>query len=85
MTVAYLSVPDERTNFFHILSNPSDMYGASPCTYGTEGLLFNADLALGYSRFSSRENGRRLFHPPWVGEAGEGLTQDALLRFCKRN
>jgi putative oxidoreductase len=39
MTVAYLSVPDDRTNFFHILSNPSDFYGASPYTYWFAALL----------------------------------------------
>ncbi|HXR38328.1 MAG TPA: DoxX family protein [Terracidiphilus sp.] len=33
MTMAYLSVPDDRTNFFHILSKPDDFYGASPYTY----------------------------------------------------
>jgi putative oxidoreductase len=33
MTVAYLSVPDDRVNFSHIFSNPSDFYGASPYTY----------------------------------------------------
>ena len=33
MTVAYLSVPDDRTNFSHILSNPSDFYNATPYTY----------------------------------------------------
>jgi putative oxidoreductase len=39
MTVAYLSVPDDRTNFFHILSNPSDFYGATPYTYWFAALL----------------------------------------------
>jgi putative oxidoreductase len=39
MTMAYLSVPDDRTNFFHILSNPSDFYGASPYTYWFAALL----------------------------------------------
>jgi putative oxidoreductase len=33
MTMAYLSVPDDRANFFHILSKPDDFYGASPYTY----------------------------------------------------
>jgi putative oxidoreductase len=33
MTVAYLSVPDDRVNFSHILSNPGDFYGATPYTY----------------------------------------------------
>jgi len=39
MTVAYLSVPDDRINFSHILSNPSDFYGASPYTYWFAALL----------------------------------------------
>jgi putative oxidoreductase len=39
MTMAYLSVPDDRTNFFHILSNPSDFYGATPYTYWFAALL----------------------------------------------
>jgi putative oxidoreductase len=39
MTVAYLSVPDDRINFMHILSNPSDFYGATPYTYWFAALL----------------------------------------------
>ncbi|HEX4031348.1 MAG TPA: DoxX family protein [Terracidiphilus sp.] len=39
MTMAYLSVPDDRTNFFHIFSNPSDFYGATPYTYWFAALL----------------------------------------------
>lgn len=39
MTVAYLSVPDDRTNFFHILSKPEDFYGASPYTYWFAALI----------------------------------------------
>jgi putative oxidoreductase len=39
MTVAYLSVPDDRVNFSHILSNPSDFYGATPYTYWFAALL----------------------------------------------
>ncbi len=39
MTVAYLSVPDDRVNFTHILSNPSDFYGATPYTYWFAALL----------------------------------------------
>jgi len=39
MTMAYLSVPDDRTNFFHVLSNPSDFYGATPYTYWFAALL----------------------------------------------
>jgi putative oxidoreductase len=39
MTMAYLSVPDDRTNFFHILSKPEDFYGAGPYTYWFAALL----------------------------------------------
>jgi putative oxidoreductase len=39
MTMAYLSVPDDRVNFAHILSNPSDFYGATPYTYWFAALL----------------------------------------------
>ena len=39
MTIAYLSVPDDRVNFFHILSKPDDFYGASPYTYWFAALL----------------------------------------------
>lgn len=39
MTVAYLSAPDDRTNFTHILSNPSDFYNATPYTYWFAALL----------------------------------------------
>ena len=39
MTVAYLSVPDDRVNFSHFFSNPSDFYGASPYTYWFAALL----------------------------------------------
>ena len=49
MTMAYLSVPDDRTNFFHILSNPSDFYGATPYTYWFAALLI---LVLGPGLFA---------------------------------
>jgi putative oxidoreductase len=39
MTVAYLSVPDDRVNFSHILSNPSDFYNATPYTYWFAALI----------------------------------------------
>jgi putative oxidoreductase len=39
MTVAYLSVPDDRVNFSHILSSPSDFYSATPYTYWFAALL----------------------------------------------
>jgi putative oxidoreductase len=49
MTVAYLSVPDDRTNFFHIFAKPEDFYGASPYTYWFAALLI---LILGPGLFS---------------------------------
>ena len=56
MTMAYLCVPDDRTNFFHVFSNPSDFYGATPYTYWFAALLililgpglFAVDTVLGY-------------------------------------
>jgi putative oxidoreductase len=39
MTMAYLSVPEDRVNFFHILSKPDDFYGATPYTYWFAALL----------------------------------------------
>lgn len=39
MTMAYLSVPDDRVNFSHILTKPDDFYGASPYTYWFAALL----------------------------------------------
>lgn len=39
MTMAYLSVPDDRVNFSHIFSKPDDFYGASPYTYWFAALL----------------------------------------------
>jgi len=39
MTMAYLTVPDDRANFFHIFSKPDDFYGASPYTYWFAALL----------------------------------------------
>jgi putative oxidoreductase len=39
MTMAYLSVPDDRINFSHILSKPEDFYGAGPFTYWFAALL----------------------------------------------
>ena len=49
MTIAYLSVPDDRVNFTHILSNPSDFYGATPYTYWFAALLI---LILGPGLFA---------------------------------
>jgi putative oxidoreductase len=39
MTMAYLSVPDDRVNFSHILSKPEDFYSATPYTYWFAALL----------------------------------------------
>lgn len=39
MTMAYLSVPDDRVNFSHVLSKPDDFYGATPYTYWFAALL----------------------------------------------
>jgi putative oxidoreductase len=39
MTMAYLSVPDDRINFSHILTKPEDFYGATPYTYWFAALL----------------------------------------------
>lgn len=39
MTMAYLSVPEDRVNFAHILSKPEDFYGAGPYTYWFAALL----------------------------------------------
>lgn len=39
MTMAYLSVPDDRVNFSHIFSNPGDFYNATPYTYWFAALL----------------------------------------------
>jgi putative oxidoreductase len=39
MTMAYLSVPDDRVNFSHILSKPDDFYGATPYVYWFAALL----------------------------------------------
>ena len=39
MTVAFLSVPDDRVNFSHIFSKSEDFYGAGPYTYWFAALL----------------------------------------------
>ena len=49
MTMAYLSVPDDRVNFSHIFSYPSDFYGATPYTYWFAALLI---LILGPGLFA---------------------------------
>jgi len=58
MTVAYLSVPDDRINFSHILSNPSDFYGATPYTYWFAALLI---LIFGPGLFAADTLLRRCF------------------------
>lgn len=49
MTMAYLSVPGDRINFFHIFSRPEDFYGATPYTYWFASLLI---LILGPGLFA---------------------------------
>jgi putative oxidoreductase len=49
MTMAYLSVSDDRVNFSHILSKPEDFYGAGPYTYWFAALLI---LILGPGLFA---------------------------------
>jgi putative oxidoreductase len=49
MTMAYLSVPDDRMNFLHIFSKPEDFYGATPYTYWFAALLI---LILGPGAFA---------------------------------
>ena len=49
MTMAYLTVPDDRVNFSHIFSKPEDFYGASPYTYWFAALLI---LILGPGLFA---------------------------------
>jgi putative oxidoreductase len=39
MTVAFLAPADDRVNFSHFFSNPSDFYGATPYTYWFAALL----------------------------------------------
>jgi len=58
MTMAYLSVPDDRTNFSHIFSKPEDFYGASPYTYWFAALLI---LILGPGYFAIDTLIRRRF------------------------
>ena len=49
MTMAYLSVPDDRVNFSHIFSKPDDFYGAGPYTYWFAALLI---LILGPGKYA---------------------------------
>lgn len=61
MTLAYLSVPDDRVNFTHILSNPEDFYNATPYTYWFAALLI---LILGPGKFALDALLRRRFTQP---------------------
>ncbi len=58
MTMAYLSVPDDRVNFSHIFSKPDDFYGATPYTYWFAALLI---LILGPGKFAIDTLLRRMF------------------------
>lgn len=58
MTMAYLSVPEDRVNFSHILSKPDDFYGATPYTYWFAALLI---LILGPGLFAVDTLLRRRF------------------------
>lgn len=58
MTMAYLSVPEDRVNFSHILSKPDDFYGATPYTYWFAALLI---LILGPGLFAVDTLLRRQF------------------------
>lgn len=58
MTMAYLSVPDDRVNFSHIFSKPDDFYGATPYTYWFAALLI---LILGPGWFAVDTLLRRIF------------------------
>ena len=60
MTMAYLSVPDDRVNFSHIFSKPEDFYGAAPYTYWFAALLI---LILGPGKFAIDTLLRRMFAP----------------------
>lgn len=59
MTMAYLSVPDDRINFAHILSAPEDFYNATPYTYWFAALLI---LILGPGLFAGDTVIKRLFN-----------------------
>lgn len=58
MTMAYLSVSDDRVNFSHIFSKPEDFYGATPYTYWFAALLI---LILGPGTFAVDTLMRRMF------------------------
>jgi putative oxidoreductase len=69
MTMAYLSVPDDRVNFSHIFSKPEDFYGASPYTYWFAALLI---LILGPGLFAIDTLLRRRLAPD--GERAHSLA-----------
>lgn len=58
MTMAYISVPDDRVNLSHILSKPEDFYGASPYTYWFAALLI---LILGPGKIAVDTLLKRMF------------------------
>ncbi|HXS77007.1 MAG TPA: DoxX family protein [Terracidiphilus sp.] len=60
MTMAYLSVPDDRVNFSHFFSKPEDFYSATPYTYWFAALLI---LILGPGFFAIDTLIRRRFVP----------------------
>jgi putative oxidoreductase len=60
MTMAYLSVPDDRVNFSHIFSKPEDFYGAGPYTYWFAALLI---LIFGPGKVAIDTLLRRMFAP----------------------
>ena len=64
MTMAYLTVSDDRVNFFHILSAPEDFYNVTPYTYWSAALLI---LILGPGIFAADTRLKHRFAPmaPW--------------------
>jgi putative oxidoreductase len=60
MTMAFLSVPDDRVNFSHMFTKPEDFYGASPYTYWFAALLI---LILGPGLFAIDTLLQRRFVP----------------------
>jgi putative oxidoreductase len=72
MTMAYLSVPDDRVNFSHILSNPSDFYGATPYTYWFAALLI---LVMGPGLFAVDSLIGRWFYRGTGGHPQRGLEK----------
>ncbi len=69
MTMAYLSVPDDRVNFSHIFSKPEDFYGATPYTYWF--------AALSDSDSRTRSDRPRYTLPPMDARTRQRLIQCA--------